>query len=128
MQEGEEGALDLVYCDALHYAARLEDWPAWLEGLKAWEARWFEPLRRALWSGEIASLCIASGGGCWHEVSAYARWRWWRRAGALAAHVPKAGASLGADSDMTLPQGRAEQGRVREARRDQEWGDRSGDP
>ena len=128
LQEGREDALDIVYCDALHYAARLDDWPVWLEGLQGWEARWFEPLRRALWSGELASLRIASGGGCWHEVSPSARWQWWRRAGALAAHVSKAGASPGAYSDPTPPQGRAGPGEIRDPHRDRKRGGRSGDP
>ena len=91
LQEGGEGALDLVYCDALHYAARLDDWSGWLEGLKRWEAQWFEPLRRALWSGELASLRIASGGGRRHEVPASAKWQWWRRARPLPVSISKPG-------------------------------------
>ncbi len=87
LRTGCESGLDLVYCDDPHYAVRLEDWPGWLEGLKRWEAQWFEPLRRALWSGKLASLRIASGGGYWHELRACARWRWWRRMGTLTTHV-----------------------------------------
>ena len=128
LQEGREGSLDLVYCDALHYAARLDDWPGWLEELKRWEARWFEPLRRALWSGELASLRIVSGGGHWHEVSASARWQWWLRAGALAAHVPKAGTPPAANSDPVPSRGRAGPGEIRDPHRDRKRRGRSGDP
>lgn len=128
LQEGREGVQDLVYCDAVHYTVRLDDWPGWLEELKRWEARWFEPLRRALWSGELASLCIASGGGRRHEVSASARWQWWRRAGALAPHVSKAGVSPGAHSAPAPSQGRAGPGGFRNPLRDRKRGGRSGDP
>ena len=127
--QGEgEGALDVVYCDALHYAARLDDWPAWLEGLKDWEARWFEPLRRALWSGEFASLRIVSEGGRWHEVPASAKWQWWRRTGALANHVAKSGAPPRPEPHMTLPQRKAGPEAMRGPRRDGKRGERSGDP
>ena len=94
MQGGQEGALDIVYCDALHYAARLGDWPAWLEGLKWWETQWFEPLRRALWSGELASVDIEPGAGRCYQVSASARWRWWRRPKPLPASFPNPGPAL----------------------------------
>jgi len=128
LQGGREGALDLVYCDALHHAVRLDDWSGWLDALKGWEAQWFEPLRSALWSGELASLRIASGGGRWHEIPSSARWQWWRRAGALAAHVPKAGASSGAYSDPAPSQERAGPGEIRDPHRDRKRGGRSGDP
>ena len=85
---GCDGVPDWVHCDAFHYAARLEDWPAWLEELKFWETQWFEPLRRALWSGELASVGIESGGGRCHEVSASARWQWWRRPKPLPVSFP----------------------------------------
>ena len=56
----EEGR-HVVYCDALHHAARLADWSLWLDELRRWEARWFEPLRRALWSGELECVRIEAG-------------------------------------------------------------------
>ena len=123
-----EDALDVVYCDDFHYAVRLDDWPAWFEGLQEWEARWFEPLRRALWSGELASLRIVSEGGRWHEVPASAKWQWWRRAGALSTHVAKSGASPRAEPDMRPPRRRAGPGEIRDPRRDGNRGRRSGDP
>lgn len=128
LQEGGEDALDLVYSDALHYAGRLDDWSGWLDGLKGWEAQWFEPLRRALWSGQLASLRIASGGGRWHDVSASARWQWWRRAGAFADHVPKAGTSPGACSEPAPAPGRTGPAGTGDPGRDRKRGGRSGDP
>ncbi len=94
LDSAREAGRHLVYCDALHYAARLADWPAWLEALRRWEADWFEPLRRALWSGELGCLRIEAGDGVAYEIPASARWRWWRRgkplpapwAGGAAAH------------------------------------------
>ena len=79
LRDSPDSAGDVVYCDALHYAARLADWPAWLERLGRWETQWFEPLRCALWSGELRRLRIETGDGGACEIPASARWRWWRR-------------------------------------------------
>ena len=128
LQEGGDGSLDLVFCDALHYAARLHDWPAWLEGLRRWEAEWFEPLRRALWSGKIASLRIVSDGGRWHEVSASAKWQWWRRPGALATHVAKTGATPDAGLVVASPPGRVGPVAKREPDRHRRRGGPGGNP
>ena len=100
--EEEEGR-DLVYSESLHYASRLGDWSAWLEGLARWDALWFEPLWRALGSGMLARLRIESGGGICHDVSASARWRWWRRARPLPAFFPG-----GAPSRAAVGAGRRE--------------------
>ena len=89
----EEGR-HVVHCDDLHYAARLGAWPVWIDTLHQWETRWFEPLRRALWSGKIDSLRIEAGGGVAHEVPASARWRWWRRRKPLPAPRPPGEAAL----------------------------------
>ena len=86
-QSPEEGR-HVLYCDALHYAARLGDRPAWMEERCRWETRWFEPLRRVLWAGSLAGLRIEAGGGVAYEVPASARWRWWRRRKPLPVHSP----------------------------------------
>ena len=85
----------VLYCDALHYAARLGDRPEWMEERRRWETRWFEPLRRALWAGGLAGIRIEAGGGVAYEVPASARWRWWRRRKPLPAHSPAAALGSG---------------------------------
>ena len=95
LESAREEARHLVYCDALHHAARLAGWPVWQEELRRWEARWFEPLRRALWSGELACLRIEAGGGVAYEIPASARWRWWRRRKALPMPWPPGAAAPG---------------------------------
>ena len=108
LEGGNEDRLDVVYCDALHYALRLEDWSAWLDGLRRWEAQWFSPLRRALWSAEVASLRIESGGGIAHEVPVSARWRWWRRARPLPVSGPMAVLATSAGTDSAAVRRRAD--------------------
>ena len=115
---GREGGLDVVYSEAFHYAGRLDEWSAWLDALRVWEAWCFEPLRKALWSGRLASLRIVSDGGVRHEVSASARWQWWRRAGALADLMPERGPSTGAEPGMTPTPGRPVPQGIREPGRD----------
>ena len=128
LEGAPEAGRHVVYCDALHHALRAGDRSAWQEGRGRWETRWFEPLRRALWSKALEGLRIEAGSGVAFEIPAAARWRWWRRGGPLPIPSP-AGPAVSAEcaGEPAVPDlsGRGERGRLR---RRLFRGGRNGDP
>ena len=82
-----EGGNALAVVTALRDANDLESWCAAIERC---EQHWFAPCRKALQDGRMGSLTIvapAEPQGRQFTIAASHRWRWWRRAKAISAHV-----------------------------------------
>ncbi|OOG28646.1 hypothetical protein B1C78_01450 [Thioalkalivibrio denitrificans] len=78
----------LVWLDVLWGDVVRDDPDAWRAGLDGLERAWFGPLRRALGGQGLSALRVYTAFGPVFEVTAAARWCFWRRSRSLAECLP----------------------------------------